>query len=211
MKVEQASSILRLQDPDPSQMQIMKAYRVAAFNTHPDRGGRTEDFILVVEAKRCLLEHIGALHTSGVGRFTAADLQEGIGAFKNMSFVGSKGVHKESWYQNHIRAKLAGVGAEVYKIHGGAYQVAGIADMWVGHAKWQGWIEMKAEHGALRPSQKQKMRRLEHRCVPCVVLRGFHQMYVMENSFGEPLITRSFESWTKFSGDDLLEDLILCK
>jgi hypothetical protein len=70
---------------------------------------------------------------------------------------------------------------------------------------------MKAEHEPLRPNQRTKMRRLEHRNVPCLVLRGFHQMYVMENSFGEPLITRSFTRWSRLLGTELLEDLILCK
>ena len=212
MKREQAEQVLRIQDPDPSQMQIMKSFRKAAMDAHPDRGGNAEDFHKVVDAKRTMLQSIGAIQ-SGSGRFTSADLQEGLSAFKNMGFASEQDSpgHREAWYQGHVVTALKSVGAEIYKIHGHAMQVAGIPDLYVGHSDWQGWIEMKAEYGKLRGTQKIKLERLEKRRINAVVFRGFHQMYVVENCKGEPLITQSFQKWREVTGASLLQDLQLCR
>ena len=66
----------------------------------------------------------------------------------------------EGSFQTKVMWKLRSEGCKVFNIHGHAYQATGIPDLWVGHEKWQGWLELKAEKTAITPIQWMQIRKL---------------------------------------------------
>lgn len=62
-------------------------------------------------------------------------------------------------------------GAIVLNIHGHLYQVAGIADLYICHWKWIGWVELKCGSNKLSAIQKKFLKDVYARGSPYAVLR----------------------------------------
>lgn len=68
---------------------------------------------------------------------------------------------KESNFQRILVKSLRECGAVVFNVHGHAYQIAGIPDLYVAHPIWNGWLELKTGNNPLTKLQTKTLKNLE--------------------------------------------------
>lgn len=122
---------------------LKDAYRRRSKETHPDAGGTVEEFQRVKWAYDQISKETYVAHVP----WTVPKSTDGWEL-------------KESEFQTRLINALKKKGASVFNCHGHAMQEAGWPDLWVGHPKFQGWIELKIAGGKLSGKQKVILKRL---------------------------------------------------
>lgn len=67
---------------------------------------------------------------------------------------------KESIFQARIIKEARAVGAVVLNVHGGSLQSNGWPDLQINHPWWNGFLELKNEHGKVTPLQAKRIKDL---------------------------------------------------
>ena len=69
----------------------------------------------------------------------------------------------ENKWKAALKKAFVEAGADALSLHGHGMQAPGWPDLWIGHWRWSGWLELKAHKGELSTAQRIIGRKLERR------------------------------------------------
>ncbi|PHR91989.1 MAG: hypothetical protein COA69_09495 [Robiginitomaculum sp.] len=95
---------------------------------------------------------------------------------------------KESGFQNALIKGMRDRGAQVFNCHGHMMQEPGWPDLWVGHPKFQGWIELKVGHNGLSGKQRVILKRLWRCRVPSIVITKIGRQFLLDHPCRDSVI-----------------------
>ena len=79
---------------------------------------------------------------------------------------------KETNFQRALVISLKECGATVFNIHGHAFQIAGVPDLYIAHKIWTGWLELKTGNNPATLLQQHTLKKLYDCEVSAYILIG---------------------------------------
>ncbi len=101
---------------------------------------------------------------------------------------------KESNFQKILVKSLRECGTVVFNIHGHAFQVAGIPDLYVAHKIWSGWLELKTGNNPATKLQQHTLKQLYDCHINAYILVGNKPRIIVKLYDGEIVGDISFMS-----------------